>query len=241
MQIRPYRLSEQSLSLTGRVLVETLRLTRTNPTVDLDTIRLRAGTTAVLVERILAQHIEPKNHRVMNVDQHTRFGLAQAAVQVGMLDQVARVLTWQEFEAFGESCLAHSGFQTWKGLIVRDETRRWQIDLAACRGSMILSIDCKHWNSPNYPSKLRAAAHHQRLAMPSLTRRILLAIPSTTEQMWTLPIILTLSDPRSRTIDGAVLLSVGQLSDFLDHVSPYDPDIPFVSANRVEESSISSR
>jgi hypothetical protein len=198
------------------------------PDADLETIRQQAGTTTEAAKSVLRAYLGSSKSQGITVDPETRFAIAQRAVQLGALEQVAKALTWQEFEAFGEDCLRSVGFQTWKGLVLNDEKRRWQIDLAGRKGPMVLSIDCKHWNSPSYPSKLRGAAAHQRLALPPLMRRVKSDLGAD-GQLWALPVVLTLLDPRTRILDETVLVSVGQLSDFLEHVTPYDSELPFVS------------
>ena len=168
-----------------------------------------------------------------------RFMLALEAVRHGGLQQVARALSWQEFEAFTEECLQAVGFDTQKGIIVKGGSRRWQIDVIAKKGRMILAIDCKHWESPGYESKLSNAAEHQKLAVQALIQQMGARGELGRERMLALPMILTLFDPRSRIVDEVVVLSVEQLADFLEGVSPFSSELPFISAQRVAKSSIS--
>jgi len=218
--------------------VETLRLTRSGETTDLETVRKRAGTAHDPTEAILKAYLGSALSSSITIEPRTRFVIAQKAVQLGATEHAVKALTWQEFEAFGEDCLRTVGFQTWKGLVLKDDSRRWQIDLVGRKGPMVLSIDCKHWNSPSYPSKFRGAVAHQKLALPPLMKRVKADLKSD-EPLWALPIVLTLLDPRSRILDKAVLVSVGQFSDFLEHSTPYDSDLPFVSSDDIRESSMS--
>lgn len=231
--------SHPSEPAEARVLVEALRLTRSsNQQANLDAIGEYSGATSEAVRAVLESYLDLGGSKAITIDPRTRFVIAQRAVQLGALEQVAQALTWQEFEAFAEDCLVSVGFQTWKGLVVKDARRRWQVDLAAQKGPMVLSIDCKHWNSPSYPSKFRGAAAHQKLALSPLMRR-LKSESGLESARWALPVVLTLLDPRSKTLDEAVLVSVLQFSDFLEHVTPYDSDLPFVSMDDLGESSIS--
>jgi hypothetical protein len=147
---------------------------------------------------------------------------------------VARALTWQEFERFGEECLVTAGFQTKKGLIISRDGRRWQIDLVAKKGLMILAFDCKHWNSPSYPSKFTNAAAHQKLATIALMRDLMDEKELSREGSYALPIILTLFDPRTQIAGDAVLVSVDKLPDFLNGVTPYSENLPFISIDTHE-------
>lgn len=169
---------------------------------------------------------DPKGARLTN---SVRFKLAFEAVRHGGLQQVVRALTWQEFEAFAEECLQTVGFVTQKGLIVKGDSRRWQIDVIAKKSSMILAIDCKHWESPGYVSKLSNAAEHQKLALQALIQQMAARGEVGRGELLALPMILTLYEPRARIVNGAVVVSIEQLGDFLERVSPFSSELPFVS------------
>ena len=103
---------------------------------------------------------------------------------------------------------------------------------------MILAIDCKHWESPGYDSKLTKAADHQKLALHALIQQMTGRGDVEREGVFALPIILTLFEPRSRLVDGAVVVSVEQFADFLEGVSPFSSELPFIHAQGVAKSSI---
>lgn len=174
----------------------------------------------------------------MELTPKTRLQLAFRAGKQGGLREVARALTWQEFEEFTEECLVSAGFQTSRGLTFRGEGRKWQIDLVARKSQMILVIDCKHWNSPSYPSKFRKAGHHQKLATKVLVHDLETKGISSTERIRALPIILTLFDPRAQLADDVVLVSLEKLADFLNGVTPYS-ELPFISDETHAENPIS--
>jgi hypothetical protein len=223
--------------LTARILVQTLKLTRKSRTVSSREIAEAVRTTPQKVEETLERRIELQHISTLQLTAADRFKLAIDASKVGALQDAAKGLTWQEFEVFGEECLSRSGFLTEKGVILKDATRKWQIDIVARKTQMVLAFDCKHWDSPNYNSKFDKASEHQKRALSVLmrVRRSSSSLPT-----WGLPIILTLYDPRSSIHDDVVLVSVGQLSDFLSHLTPYDPKLPFVSWE-LAESPISQR
>ncbi len=120
-----------------------------------------AKTTIEQVVLVLGPLLQLEDPSGAHLTNSTRFKLAFEAVRHGGLQQVARALTWQEFEAFAAECLQTVGFDTQKGIIVKGGSRRWQIDLIAKKSRMILAIDCKHWESPSYESRLINAAEHQ--------------------------------------------------------------------------------
>jgi hypothetical protein len=239
--LHTYRISSELIPefVTVRVIVQALKLSRNRATVSLSEIAEGAGTTTIFAERILENSINISDARLTVLGPSTRFKLAIQAVRLGALLPVVRALTWQEFEAFSEECLATTGFHTRKGVVVKDNSRRWQIDVIAKKGSMILAVDCKHWGSPGYNSKLIKAAEHQRLAVQALIQQMIVKGEIEGPEILALPIILTLFEPRSRVANGAVVVSVEQLADFLAGVSPYSSDLPFISPQSTAKSSIS--
>jgi hypothetical protein len=219
--------------------VETLKHTKGDELLCTSEIADRAKTTneqVALVLGSLLQLDDPKGARLTN---SARFKLAFEAVRHGGLQQVARALTWQEFEAFTEECLQTVGFDTQKGLIVKDDSRRWQIDVIAKKSHMILAIDCKHWESPSYESKLSNAAEHQKLALQALIRQMAARGEVEREGLLALPMILTLFEPRARMVGGVVVVSIEQFGDFLDRVSPFSSELPFMPAQSIVKSSMS--
>ena len=154
--------------------------------------------------------------------------MAIQAAKQGGLGEVVRVLTWQEFEEFAEECLSSAGFLTSRGLIVRGEDRKWQIDLVARKSQLVLILDCKHWTSPNYPSKFKSATTHQKLAALALIHDVKIRADLGREKISVLPIILTILEPRSQLSDDVVLVSIGKLADFLSGVTPFSQELPFI-------------
>ena len=220
------------------MIVETLKHTKDDELLNFSQIADRAKTTTEQVALILGRMLQLEVPSGAQLTNSARFKLAVEAVRHGALQQVARALSWQEFEAFTEECLQTVGFDTRKGIIVKDDSRRWQIDVIAKKSRMILAIDCKHWESPGYDSKLTKAADHQRLALHALIQQMTARGEVEREGVFALPIILTLFEPRSRLVDGAVVVSVEQFADFLEGVSPFASELPFIHAQSVAKSSI---
>jgi hypothetical protein len=224
--------------LFTRIIVETLKNTKGDEILSIDQVADRAKTTIEQVALVLGPILQLQDPSEARLTRSSRFRLALEAARHGAIQQAARALTWQEFERFSEECLQAVGFDTKKGLMVKDDSRRWQLDVIAKKGSMILAIDCKHWESPGYESKLSKAAEHQKLAVQALLHQMATRGEIDREGMQALPLILTLFEPRSRMVDGVAVVSVDQLADFLQGVSPYS-DLPFIHTSGVAKSSMS--
>lgn len=167
-----------------------------------------------------------------------RFKIALVASSLGAFERAARALTWQELEGFSEECLANARFETQKGIVFSGDKRRWQIDLTGVKNQTLLAIDCKHWESPNYSSRFNKAVEHQKQALQPLIRHMRAAGKLTRQEVWALPMIITLFEPRESLLNGVVLVSVGQLPEFLERITPLDPELPFISDDTIAESSI---
>jgi hypothetical protein len=198
-----------------------------------------ARTTSRTVEEVLTDLTGLAVPSGTSLDSSERFKIALVASSLGSFERAARALTWQEFEAFGEECLATAGFDTHKSIVFTDDKRRWQVDLTGVKNQILLSIDCKHWGSPNYASKFNKAVEHQKHSLPPLISHMRSRGILDQHDIVALPMIMTLFRPRESFLDDVVLVSVGQFSDFLEHVTPFDPDLPFILGRFIAESSIS--
>jgi len=219
--------------------VETVKQTKGEEPLNTSEIADRAKTTSEQVAHVLGPLLQLEDPTGARLTTSARFTLAFEAVRHGGLQQVARALTWQEFEAFTEECLQAVGFDTQRGLIVKNDSRRWQIDVIAKKSPMILAIDCKHWESPGYESKLSHAAEHQKLALQALIQQMAERGEVGREELLALPVILTLFEPRARLVGGVVILSIEQFADFLERVSPFSSELPFMPAQSIVKSSMS--
>ena len=222
------------------VIVETLKRTKGGNGINPVEIAQAARTTPEAALRVLEKFLNMENPDGTRLDSSARFNLASEAVRLGALQAVLRALTWQEFETFSEECLGRAGFETQKGLIFKNGRRRWQVDIIARRGQIMLVLDCKHWESPNYSSKFYAAVRHHKQSLRPLVRHMKIrGLLGNHQDVWALPVIITLFEPRVSVLDGVVLASVAQLGDFLEHVTPYDSDLPFILVPHIVESPIS--
>lgn len=218
------------------ILVETLKQAKAGVSVNISEIAQSSRTTPETVLATLIRLLDLDNAQRVELTDADRIKLALIAARTGGLQEASKALTWQEFEKFSEICLNAAGFETQKGVMVRDGTKLWQIDLVAIKDKMILAIDCKHWKSPGYLSKFSRAIRHHEQSLKPLIHHMKSSGRFVDGEVRAVGIILTLLEPRRKIVEGVVLASIGQLSDFLEHLTLYDPDIPFTNA--VAESSI---
>jgi Restriction endonuclease len=132
---------------------------------------------------------------------------------------VARLLGWKEFEDFCASAIAAAGYQVRANVRLRKPTR--QIDIVAESPSMVLAVDCKHWERALGEAGLLALA-----AAQAERTRLLKASSGSDKQH--LPVILTMLDSRVREVMGVAVVPLPALRDFLSSVSRFDDTFEFV-------------
>jgi Holliday junction resolvase len=216
-----------------RALIETLRLSKITEPVELENIASSSKTTEAFAKKVLTHALGETNDAWIFVSPKLRVNLALEVARAGRLRDAAQVLTWQEFEKFGEECLEEAGFRTERNVRVKGDGRAWQIDLVGIRGELVIAIDCKHWNTPSYISRFKLAAEHQRHATLHL-------LATVKERRHALAVILTLREPPAQLSEDTILVSVDKLPSFLGTVTPYDENLPFItSTSSIVESSMS--
>ena len=205
------------------VLIEALKLSKITDSIKLEDIASNARTTESFARKVLTNLLGETGDTLVLISSKLRVNLALEVARAGRLRDAAQVLTWQEFEKFGEECLEEAGFRTQRNVRVKGAGRAWQIDLVGFRGELIISIDCKHWNTPSYISRFRLAAEHQRHATLHL-------LATVKEGRQGLAVILTLREPPARLSEEAVLVSVEKFPSFLSDVTPYSENLPFMAS-----------
>ena len=216
---------------TARVLIETLRQSQSSNTLDLEQISIGAKTSEPIAKAIVAQFLRITDSGYFSLESKSRVQLALEVARIGRLKEAAKTLSWQEFESFGAECLAEAGFRVEQNVRVKGDGRAWQIDLIGYRGDLVLAIDCKHWNTSGYESRLAPPADHQRKATTHFLRTLTSKTKEPRRNVQALAIILTLLDPPARFLDNVAIVSVEQLPSFLSAVTPYDESLPLISTS----------
>lgn len=149
-----------------------------------------------------------------------RIELAIKALNLGgEPTEICRLLDWREFEKLSLKAFQLNQYEAIKGITFKAKKRRFQIDVLAYKDKTLLCVDCKHWMFSHWFSRLKeATASHLRRTealagnIGTLTNKLSFKL---SKNFFTIPVMLTLGDPRSRTIDGVPIVSVLQLRDFL--------------------------
>jgi len=144
---------------------------------------------------------------------------AMVAIDAGVSPElVARYLDWKDFEAFCAYLIGAKGFKVTRDLRLKQP--RIQVDILARSPSVALIVDCKHWVRVKGQAALSVVVARQKeraLALRTRTKDL--------EPMAV--VVLSLAEERPRYVDGAAIVPVRILGDFLDNIASFSGDLAF--------------
>ena len=196
-------------------------LLSSNRPLEIRAIAARTGSPEPLVSMALSELarqglVAEKRDGYAPVD---RVELALHAIGLG-LDPVeaAKHLDWRMFERFVAEALDMAGFRVVRGLRLKPPMGL-ELDVLGLGPLYSPAVDCKHW-SPGYSKKAKLAEaaekHAERLRRLS-DRWAETGLPDTV----LVPVIVTLTDPGLRLVEGVAVVPVATLSDFLYNLPRY--------------------
>jgi Holliday junction resolvase-like predicted endonuclease len=153
-----------------------------------------------------------------------RIELAIKALRDGAdKERVCRKLDWKEFEELTMAALDSNGYTPTKHLIFNHRKKRREIDVVGVKGKLVLCIDCKHWMYGWYRSRMTTAVRQQidrakalAAEVSKLEKRLNLANYT---RFRFLPLLVTLADVASRTIQDVPIVPILRIGTFLDGLS----------------------
>jgi hypothetical protein len=214
------------LNIETEAIISLLKLTHEGP-VSHEALKRDAKMPLSTIKHLLQKL---QNDGVINLQENTveadalnRLKLAVRAVQSGAdLERVIRFLQWQEFEAIAAYGFEHNNYQVFRNVHFKHDERRYEIDIAACQGRLIVCADCKHWKRSLSRSMLNKVVGEQvqrtfalSEALPNPKIRIRLSLKGSIKFI---PAILTLVPARLRFCDDVPVVSVLQSQDFLNEL-----------------------
>jgi hypothetical protein len=122
-----------------------------------------------------------------------------------LLDEIAVVLNWKDFEGLTAEILESKNFAVIKNLILTKP--RMEIDVVGIRLGIAMLIDCKHWK--RYSSSTLTEAVRKQVAR---TKHYI----SKTPGAMAVPVIVTLYQDKIDFIDRVPIVPIFQFSSFVD-------------------------
>ncbi len=217
------------------MLLQAVKLTSEGGSASLDNVATHARSSTTQVQKVLNSFHIPSNNGHVSISPQKRLQMALRVGIAGSLIEAASVLDWREFESFAEEILRTAGYDPERDWRFQYQARHWQVDLVARREDVVLCIDCKHWNTPYYPSKFDTAARHQLTATQAIVQKLSTEMTSLPIG---LPVILTLREPRQKVWKDVVTLSISQFPTFLEELSLHLQELPLILGTRQVENPI---
>jgi hypothetical protein len=128
------------------------------------------------------------------------------AINMGAaIDEVSRLLEWQDFESLVAEVLEKRDFEVTRNVILTKP--RMQIDVAGIKSDVAILIDCKHWNNMSQ-SALQSTVKKQIMRTKQYLSRekIKAAVPA----------IVTLHQHNLQFIDRVPIIPIHQLDSFCE-------------------------
>jgi hypothetical protein len=214
------------LNIEAEAIISLLKLTHEG-SVSLEAVKRDAKMPSSTIRRLLQKL---QNDGLLNVQENMvkvdalhRLKLAVRAVQSGAdIERVSRPLQWQEFEAIAAYGFEHNGYHVFRNVHFKHDERRYEMDITACQGQLIVCADCKHWKRSLGPSILNKVVEEQvqrtfafAEALPSPKTKLRFSLKGT---MTFVPTILTLVQARLKFCDDVPVVSVLQSQDFFNEL-----------------------
>jgi len=128
------------------------------------------------------------------------------AINMGAaIDEVSRLLDWQDFESLAAEILEKRDFETSRNVILTKP--RMQIDVIGIKSEIAVLVDCKHWSKMTQSSLQRAVIKQIERTKHFVSReRVKGAIPA----------IVTLYQHNLQFIDNVPIIPIHQLDSFCE-------------------------
>lgn len=127
-------------------------------------------------------------------------------------EEVSRLLSWREFEGLAGALLRAGGYDVRENVVLTKP--RAQIDVVGYGTSFVLSVDCKHYRREPGPSALA------KFALAQLKRSTLLRKKAAGSRP-IISVILTISEPEGKFVDGVAVVPIRTLRSFLTTIDSY--------------------
>lgn len=130
------------------------------------------------------------------------------AINMGAaIDEVSRLLEWQDFESLAAEILEKRDFESTRNVILTKP--RMQIDVVGIKSGVAILIDCKHWNHMSQSALQNAVKKQIERTKQYLSKeKIRAAVPA----------IVTLYQHDLQFIDRVPIIPIHQLDSFCEEL-----------------------
>jgi Holliday junction resolvase-like predicted endonuclease len=200
----------------------------THNTVEIKTISEEIQLSINTVKRYITYLVElnllTNTDGIVEASFEQRLQLAIYGIKEGIdIEKICEALGWREFEDIVILILEHNDFTTLKHYRFKSLVRRYEIDILAYRGSLILSIDCKRWKRSWQKAAtikvINAQVERTRALIQSSSNiQKLFKIPNL-KTIGFIPLIVTLSDTPKKIYDKVPAVPIFHFQNFLNEMN----------------------
>ena len=159
-----------------------------------------------ILDNLMQNGIGRFEENQVQFDDSDKLKTSILAISMGApIDEISRMLEWQDFESLAAEVLEKRDFETTKNVIMRNP--RIQIDVVGIKSDVAILIDCKHWSNMTQ-SALQEAVKKQVIRTKQFV--------SKHKVKGAIPAIVTLYQHSVQFIDKVPIIPIHQLDSFCD-------------------------
>ncbi|MEM3771748.1 MAG: restriction endonuclease [Candidatus Micrarchaeia archaeon] len=150
---------------------------------------------------------------ILNFKEESIIMASILALKLGAsLDDICKVVGWQDFENFVEKILVEHGYRTFRSF--RLKKPRLEVDILALKAGFGLVVDCKQWHKTLSSSVLNSIVIKQveRAKIILLKEKVLL------QNKFLVPVVVTLYPAPIKFVDGVPIVPVERFKSFVSEV-----------------------
>jgi predicted transcriptional regulator len=171
------------------------------------------GTIREIVDPLIEENcIKEKDGKLMGNEVATITLSFQAFIAGAALEEIFRIIRWQDFENFVSIILSEQGFNTFRNY--RLKKPRLEIDVLALKKNFGLVIDCKQWQ------KVLSASNLNTIVSKQIERtKTLLSIDQRIgKDIILVPAIVTLFPSRENFFENVPIIAANSLKSFASEI-----------------------
>jgi Holliday junction resolvase-like predicted endonuclease len=182
------------------------------------------NTVIRYINHLIEANLLSNTHGIVEASFDQRIQLAVYGIQEGIdIERICEVLGWREFEDIVILILEHNDFKTVKHYRFKSLVRRYEIDILAYRGSLILSIDCKHWKRSWQKAAtikmINAQVERTHALIQSFSNVKKLFQITNLRNIGIIPLIVTLSEMPKKIYKKVPAVPIFHFQNFLDEMN----------------------
>ncbi len=160
----------------------------------------------MMLDNLMQNGIGTYENSLVQFEESDRLKTSILAITMGAsIDEVSRLLEWQDFESLTAEIFESRDFETTRNVLLTKP--RMQIDVVGIKSGIAVLIDCKHWSRMTQSSLEQTVKKQIERTRHFLSReKVKAAIPA----------IVTLYQYETRFIDNVPIIPIHQLDAFCE-------------------------